>query len=347
MDSIKKICYLVLIFLFLIIGSDFHIFAQSGLQMSVSGYVRDVNSNMPIAGLEVLIFNLEQESRIKVFKGTTNVNGFYKVRFLNAGKYQFSINKPKIGIIHIDAIAQGGEVGNPYSFEIIEGVNKRLNIFMGENNFPYIKVDTSEYSGEINFTMLYMKRQVEIKSIRSSAPVITKECDGLTWIFKTEEIEVPDDYQLIYPPPKDGSTDFGSFHFQYNFFTFEYSCENDKCKYTDFRLEVDSCILVQSVNFYMEKYKFTEDCAKCFRKCTLYHENAHANSFFPIACEEWINFLNKFDSIPCCKDKDCTDTFYEYLSEFKKKIKSELEKEHDTLKVKDRECQSKCLKGCI
>jgi len=342
----SKIFNFVLMLIVLIGGSAFRVYAQSGLQMSVSGYIRDVNSNVPIPGVEVLIFNLKQESGIRVYKGTSGANGFYKVRFLDAGEYQFSINNPGIGIIHIESIVQGGEVGNPYSFEITEGVNTTLNIFLGENNFPYIKVDTSEYSGEINFTMLYMNRQIERRSKLSSTPVISKECEGLTWLFKTEETEVPDDVLLSYPPPKD-AIDFGVFKIQYNFLPYGYSCENEKCKFSNLRLEVDTCILIHSVNFYMEKYKFAKDCAECFRKCTLDHENFHADSYFSIACEEWINFLNKLDSIHCCEGKDCTDKFYEYYLEFRTNISNKSNKQHkDVLDDQDKECEDKCLKGC-
>jgi hypothetical protein len=337
---------MVKILLILLIGSSFTVFAQTGLEMSVSGFVRDVYTNIPIAGVEVLLFDMEHANGIKVYRGTSNSVGFYKIRYLAAGEYEFSFINPAVGLIHIETIIQGGEYRNPYSFEIEVGINKNLNVYMGEYDYPLIKMSTSPDLSTIDFTMLYVKRQVQIRSEKAaSSSVIYKECDGLTWIFNTDVREIEDDEYIKYPPPKD-AIDFGGFTFQYDFQEYTYECKDDLCKYSDFKLIVDSCIVIHKPSFYEKVYNLPAKCASCYQQCTLNHENAHVNSFFPVACEEWINFLNKFDTLPCCKNKDCKDQFYEHLAEFRKNVKNRLNEEHKVLDIKDKECQSSCLKEC-
>jgi hypothetical protein len=280
---------------FILSGAGAIIFAQSGLKMSVSGYVREVNTNIPISGVEVLLFDMEQDNGIKVFRGTSNSVGFYKIRYLAAGEYEFSVINPSIGLIHIETITQGGEHRNPYLFEIEVGINKTLNVYMGEYDYPLIKTSTSPDLSKIDFTMLYVKRQVQSRSAKAAASsVIYKECDGLTWIFNTDVREIEDDEYIKYPPPKDG-VDFGGFTLQYDFQEYTYQCKDDLCKYSDFKLIVDSCIVIHKPSFYEKVLNLPAKCAACYQQCTLNHENAHVNSFFPVACEEWINFLNKFD----------------------------------------------------
>jgi hypothetical protein len=331
---------------FILTGAGTIIFAQSGLKMSVSGYVRDVNTDIPIPGVEVLLFDMKQANGIKVYSGTSNSVGFYKIRYLAAGEYEFSVINPAIGFIHIETITQGGEHINPYSFKIEEGINKILNVYMGEYDYPLIKTSTSLDLTRIDFTMLYVKRQVQSRSaIADASAVIYKECNGLTWIFNTDVIEIEDDEYIIYPPPKD-AVDFGGFAREYQFQKFKAECKDDLCEYPDFKLIVDSCIVIHKTSFYEKIFNLPAKCAACYQQCTLNHENAHVNSFFPIACEEWINFLDKFDTLPCCKNGDCKDQFYEHYGKFIKNINSKVNEEHKVLVVKDKECRASCLKKC-
>lgn len=53
MNKGKKFYRMVTILLFLIIGNAFPAFVQSGLGMSVSGFVRDVNGNAPISKVSI------------------------------------------------------------------------------------------------------------------------------------------------------------------------------------------------------------------------------------------------------------------------------------------------------
>jgi len=76
--------------------------------MSVSGYVRDVNSNNPISNVTVILFKMRNGKIVKSFSESSDKTGFYKIRFLEAGIYKFALEIPEIGSIHIHSITNTG-----------------------------------------------------------------------------------------------------------------------------------------------------------------------------------------------------------------------------------------------
>jgi hypothetical protein len=190
---------LITISLFLIIGNYFIIFAQSGLEMSVSGLVRDVNSNMPIPGVEINIFKLEKDSISDIFIGTSDKNGFFKIRYLKSGNYIFRIKLPGIGTLGATVF----EKENFNKFEVQDGRNLYLNIFLGENYIPTFEKNVSLSGGIINIKILYdnnFRPKVEnlqrIDKLKLSDNVLyhTKSDDLI--ILGPYVYEVPDEYIL-------------------------------------------------------------------------------------------------------------------------------------------------------
>ena len=154
MDSIKKICYLVLIFLFLIIGSHFHVFAQIGLQMSVSGRFRDINTNTPLPDVEIRIMKFKKNSKTDVsdiYTVTSDKKGFFKIRYLEPGNYMFLIKIPKIGTIGM----AGAGYGKFSEFEIQEGKNMFLDIFLGANYAPGYEKKITHGGSKVELKILY------------------------------------------------------------------------------------------------------------------------------------------------------------------------------------------------
>jgi hypothetical protein len=145
---------LALIFLFLIIGSDFHIFAQSGLQMSVSGRFRDINTNIPLPDVEIRIVKFKKNSKTDVsdiYTATSDKKGFFKIRYLEPGNYMFWIKIPKIGTIGLI----GDNYGKFSEFEIKEGKNIYLNIFLGANYYPGYEKKITHGGSKIELKILY------------------------------------------------------------------------------------------------------------------------------------------------------------------------------------------------
>lgn len=344
MNKGKKFYRMIKILLILLIVSSFLVFAQSGLEMSVSGFVRDVDSNAPIPGIEVIIFKVENGNITDLFRATSNRNGFYKVRFLKAGQYRFAISLHRTRMILMEMISNGGsDISDIYKFEIKEGKNIYLKIFLGESNLPKIRKEISIDGSEINFTMIYRKKLQEISKFKSEDE--KKVCDGLTIVGPNIQ-EVPDDYIIGYPEPDKDEIKFGSFWYDYNLIAEEAECKDLKCEFSKIEVYVDTCIFIHSVKFFEEKYKTTEDCAKCFRKCTLVHENSHSFDFFSIACEEWLKFLNELNLINCCNNVECINEYYKKILEMHGRVKKAMKGTEDRAEEEEKKCESKCPQGC-
>lgn len=148
------------IILFLIIGSNFHIFAQSGLQMSVSGRFRDINTNIPLPGLEITLVKFKKNNDTEVsdiYIATSDKKGFFKIRYLKPGNYMFWIKIPKIGTIGLI----GAGYGKFSEFEIQEGKNIFLDIFLGANYYPSYEKKITHGGSKIELKMLYCRHLIQ------------------------------------------------------------------------------------------------------------------------------------------------------------------------------------------
>ncbi|HLP48763.1 MAG TPA: carboxypeptidase-like regulatory domain-containing protein [Candidatus Kapabacteria bacterium] len=287
----------------IITGSD--IAAQSGLQMSVSGYVRDVATKMPIPGVTVYIFRANRDTEDidnNVFSGTSDVNGHYKVRFLDAGKYSFSIEIPGIGGVHIGMIANdGSSTAGYYDFEIEEARNKMLNIFLGTNSYPHIERKDCKLRSEINFTMLYVMDSKEASRSAQRGHV----CNGMEIFEPGEPRYVTDETQIIV----DGKEKDGVFKYQFEHACFN-ECRNRKCGFGFCQAELMTSIELHGPDWVKKKHPgWSNELIACQIDCLLKHEKVHYSMLIPICCEEWNNFLNsrKNKNICCEKNQTCKD----------------------------------------
>ena len=62
---------------------DMKIYPQSGLEMSVYGFVRDLDTNQALEGISVYFFRIKNDELTETFEGTSDKNGFYKARYKN------------------------------------------------------------------------------------------------------------------------------------------------------------------------------------------------------------------------------------------------------------------------
>lgn len=354
MDSIKKICYLVLIFLFLIIGSDFHIFAQSGLQMSVSGRIREFNTHRPLAGVKIEVCRFENEKITDVKRSKSSRNGYFKIRFLDAGQYRLSIDIPEIGGLHIDSIASYGMIGKDnYKFEVKDGQNVVINVFLGEYQFPYIQRKDSFDKNRIEITMFYtnemkqgllyagenQQRQEKMlqdedinmptASLSSSSP-----CPGLHFNYWCPIITLPDDFPLSFEDDVGGKIMLYS-----DMKNLGYLCKNDQCNFDDFILEGGAIIVLRRPQWFDMHYNCPGpgqdiECGECHHECTKKHELIHWEdfkySFVTYACR----FLEEIRNIPVkcdCEDwvTKCRIKFYEAFYKFKKNYNFYMEGSED------------------
>jgi hypothetical protein len=331
MSQGKKLYVMVTILLFLLIGNAFPVFAQSGLEMSVSGFVRDVDSNAPIPGIEVVIFKVENEVITDVYNGTSDTNGFYKVRYLAAGNYRFSVTMPTIGMIHIGMITSNGKTySHLYELKIRDGQNIRLDIIMGENPYPSLKRKISLDGSTITFEMNFPKTKLLKKAMaRNLLKDLEESCQGLT-VTGPEIYPVSDDVDLVWEeddPEDKKDVEFGTFRYILARYMPNANCENEKCIFYNFRVDVETCILIHSVNFFKEHFNTNDDeYAACLRECTKIHEFAHSDAFFPIACDLWKHLLNDLKILTCCGKniETCLDGFDKRYEIFKLDLKGQM-----------------------
>ena len=344
MKNGNKFYRMVKILLFLFIGNALTAFGQSGLEMSVSGLVKDFDSNAPIPGIEVIIFKVENDIITDVYNGTSDRNGFYKVRYLAAGKYKFSVDIPGLGMVLIGMIAvDGGTVNDLYEFEVIEGINTILNFFLAENPYPHIERDDDKINNEINFTMLYVNPDSQNYIEKKSLLKLKETTCGSLKITDPAEIIVKDTDKIII----DGKEANASFCFQLKW-SYDLKCVKNKCVYLNLYGLWITEIKMHSLKWYYDRYPYrSKELNACYRECSKKHEEYHNIMFGPIACEEWEKFLNSIDdSVCCCTEDDtlkCKNCIRKKIFEMRIIVANRIDKTEIKANSITYECQKKCL----
>jgi len=333
MELKNKIINSFLMLLVLISGSTLSVYAQSGLQMSVSGQVREFNSNEPLAGINIELSRLENEKITDIQSSKSNQNGYFKIRFLKTGHYKFSIDIPEIGLLYIDFVPSRK---NYYQVEIEDGKNIELNVFLGEYLFPYISRKDSLDSSKIDFVMFFTKEMVQgehsyanekINEAKEGGTVkkleaplnLSSPCDLLHFNYWCPIFTVPENFPLDF---EDGARGVTLIYKYYK--GIDYDCEDDRCKY-DFRIEAGACIAIKSPQWHAANMCDSQstECGECYYECTRKHELVHwedfKKCFVPIACK----YIEQLKIIPvdceCREDwvDKCRKKYYELIENLK------------------------------
>lgn len=339
MKSKCKIIIAVTIFLSFIIGGVDATFAQSGLQMSVSGRVRDLNSHELIPGATITVFKLPADTLDDIFSGTSNESGFYKIRYLEAGDYRFLITIPFEGIVYVDGIEFGGSGRDFYKFKIEEGRNVNLNIFIGKDKSPDVSREDTFNGSVINFKLIYadydkISGKTESKS-RSyiQSPGCDETYNGLVIKSAGEIITVGDNEKIM------GSSKMeAGFIFNLEVFDPYINCnkQDDRCDIKFFNPNKKGLfsgdIKIHSFNWVKSHFdpqnQIPVDRFKCMYNALIYHEETHRQ----LACSdivkiEWDNFLSNLKKkFECkCEEKNfCIKVFVRYLEKFRKEVKEKI-----------------------
>lgn len=120
---------------------------------SVCGYVKNINTGLPIDDATILILRKENNKIECIHTAKTDKNGFFIISYLSKGNYSFLIEMPAIGII---AYAGVGAL-NFYDFEIKNEQNINLNFLLGESDVPSLEKKVSKDGNKINIKILYDK----------------------------------------------------------------------------------------------------------------------------------------------------------------------------------------------
>ncbi len=273
-------------------------YGQSGLSMSVYGKAIDWNSNMPIKDFEVTLFRIEDGVTKDISSAKTNEEGFYKIRYLVKGNYEFLIELPGIGIIQVLDF-EGGIYDNFNGFEVREGQNLNLNFTIGSAEFGDIK---KEYIAPdiINITILYPEDLLyEPVPEERTAMQSTSTCRVIKG--KAPEVPVGDDVDLgDEVDPKTGKVKRatgGRFTPFLRYSNLSIDCKDNKCVLERIDVTISATIELHSENWFYTRCGTgcKETIGSCLKECMRKHENKHwdeTNEYIKSSLCDYIKALN-------------------------------------------------------
>lgn len=301
------------IFLFLSIEC----FGQSGLLMSVSGKVLDINTNLPVKNFEVTLFRIENGNIVDVEFGKTDERGIYKIRYLKAGDYKYLIEIPNVGIVYI-----GGENddGSSYRFTLKEGRNLNLNFFIGTSKIFDVKKEM-KYNKIINVTFLYGEESTEVETqiLRSSSG-----CQLIIEDEPNEPIEVGDNEDL--GTGRNGKPAGGKYLYEIKIERAPFKCKNGKCRIDWFKPKLETSIQIHSEKWFQDNYgkNYKDGLGGCLKGSMIEHEKKHWEDASQFAESNFCKIMEAINNVSAkC---NCPPTASEnYINKCSKEIKSLIE----------------------
>ena len=331
----------------LIGGISYRSIPQTGLLMSVYGWVKNIETGNSIQGVRISLFKVTKDERyIFASEGTSDRNGFYKIKPLEPGLYNFSIETPGGRTVFIGRIAYEGGIKDYYKLEIKEGRNTNLNIFLGESLIPDIKRQELKDGREINFTMIIAKEEEQaVRSLVTSQQVMREgyeEYNGLKImqhinIIEDDDIELDALYDWQYEYPKTG----GIF------------CKEKQCIFPSPKGKYRAWIKRHTLEWFKKNIlpNKSDECVKCLMDCLEVHEKTHhklaINNGKGIVKECWDEFLKKLrQPIPCCEVKDCENKYNQFLIELEFCIQNGIVNTENQANQAQRDCEKNCSEKC-
>jgi hypothetical protein len=246
-------------------------YGQSGLSMSVYGKVIDWNSNMPIQDTEITLIRIEDGVTKDVRSAKTNEEGFYKIRYLEKGYYEYLIELPGIGIISaLDS--EGGIYDNFNGFELREGQNLNLNFTIGSVEIGKIK---KEYIAPdiIDITILY-PNDLLYEPVQEERTLMQSTSPCRVLVGNANEVTVDDDVDL--GTGNDNKPAGGRITPFFKYRNIKIDCENKKCVLESIDVTISATIELHSEAWFQKPYG--DNCktiGSCLKECLRKHENKH------------------------------------------------------------------------
>jgi hypothetical protein len=302
-------------------------YGQSGLSMSVYGKAIDWNSNIPIKDFEVTLFMIEDGVTKDIRSAKTNEEGFYKIRYLVKGNYEFLIELPGIGIIYALDF-ESGLNDNFYGFEIREGQNLNLNFTIGSAEFGEIKKEVIA-PDIIDITILYPDEWLnETVPEERTAMQITSTCRVI--IGTVSETTVGDNVKI--GTARNGQPAGGRFHPLLRWSNVRIDCENDKCVLKSINVTISGTIELHSEDWFFKKYgtDCKESVGSCLKDCIRKHEQRHwddAVGYYKDSFCDTVNSLNNVSAKCSCYLSDpqyydfkCKEELRDILQKYRDKF---------------------------
>jgi hypothetical protein len=342
MKLINSVFVLVVLIFLLVINT----FPQSGLLMSVYGQVLDLNTNDPLESINVSIVKIVNDKAISAFEEISDSNGFFEIRYLEAGKYRFLVEIPSIGMIYIGNIGtyiNSGSINATqntdfYSIEIEDGKNLNLNIFLGESTFPKIERKDFKVKNSIDFYMYYIGDIYRDDAIlKTESRQMRQSCPGFNFYPPGEPIQVPDNERIML----NGHECTSLFGWQLDLTTIiiPKRCIRGKCEFNTTnavgrfypKIQCHSSEWIKETWRVHKELVLTDACATCLNQSHIEHEKYHAKMSPAIAEEEYCKLLEivKNSDICCQRVTQCKsaldELFTDMLNSINRRIFEETE----------------------
>ncbi len=194
----QKVLFSILFFLCV---STMQMFSDSGLLMSVYGNVVKEQDQKPIGSLTVILMRIENDEVIEIKEAKTDFKGFFEIKQLKPGKYEFLLDIPGVGldfVVHPTETDITTTTNN--QFEIEDGQNLNMNFTIGIGEIPEIIIEKIKNKNQINVIYKYIEFSDEtasisgIKNRKSNIPKASVESDceiSLEEVNYTEKLGTP------------------------------------------------------------------------------------------------------------------------------------------------------------
>jgi hypothetical protein len=349
------VLFILLFFSLLIAGIFFRSMSQTGLLMSVNGWVKDLETGNPIPGITIDLFKFtENESSVFISKGTSDINGFYKIKYLEAGLYYFFIETSDRGIVYIGFISFGGSEEDYYKLEIKSGENKNLNIFIGEDPSPDVKREESLDGKTIDFIMILKKEEpLEVTAQSSKNKNFLKAQQTEEQVYKKLRISNSLDIKEVEADVKFERDESGQYYYDFNI-RVQLFFMNGTCVLGDCTGTFDGKIRIHKFDWYKKRTNdeqaknglppLSDDTIRCLYDCVKTHEWTHWRLAPGVLKKHWDELLKKLISAPPAKcQADCDKFSYNYINQtlnsFKIGMRTETER---PAKEAGEECRKQC-----
>jgi len=348
-----------LLFVSILIGGiGYRSIPQTGLLMSVYGWVKNIETGNSIRRVTISLLKvIEDEKYIFTSEGTSDKNGFYKIKYLEPGIYRFSIETPERGTVYIGFIALGGSNEDYYRCEIKAGENKNLNIFLGESRLPDIRREEFQDGRRIDFTMIFNKKEetrtahkTTVAKSLETKQVNKDEDKGLKIIQNLNVVPVADNYEI----GKEQNLDA-----DYKYILgikVDYTYDGNRCKFSSPECNYEGFIEIHSFDWIKKKINkeridkelppLTDDCIKCLYDCLIVHERTHMDLATDKVKGCWGKFLLKLTLTPVQCEEDCEKLFEQWKKELDDCIKREFATTEPDAAKAQKECEKNCKNKC-
>lgn len=318
----KKSVAIILSYFFL---STLAVFGSGGVLMSVYGKAVYTETNTPIPDFSIIFFLKENGKIIETKSIKTDAEGYYRLRYLEKGNYEYMFEIPGKGITQVIDF-ENNPSSDPYAFEIQEGQNVNLNFFIGKGQYTHIEKEI-ETNKVVNIRFYLAEPPIESAQMESS--MLRTTGSGNCNIIIKEFIDSPAADNENLGTARNGNPAGGKFDPLYCI-NWNVDCQKDKCVVTYLLIEIYGITKIHSANWFKTNFgtNYLPGYEICLRNSIIEHEKVHQEDFIQYVDDNFCKIADEIQNISVkCKcigggGNKCSDMLKEKVNQFKTALDS-------------------------